>query len=78
LGTVKSFDGACFLSRQMTMVYQPKLGDMVAGNAQFQTIVKSFGLEHLARAAPGDDGDEYGRSLVRLLQTALPKKRPFF
>ena len=33
------------------MVYQPKLGNMVAGNAQFQTIVKSFGLEHLALGA---------------------------
>ena len=60
------------------MVYQPKLGNMVAGNAQFQTIVKSFALEQLAQAARTDDGDEYGRSLVRLLQTALPKKRPFF
>ncbi len=59
------------------MVYQPKLGDMVAGNAQFQTIVKSFGLEHLARVALSDGGGECGLSLVRLLQTALPKKDHF-
>ena len=60
------------------MVYQPKLGNMVAENAQFQTIVKSFALEQLAQAAPTDDGGECGLSLVRVLPTALPKKRPFF
>jgi hypothetical protein len=60
------------------MVCELKLGDMVAENAQFQTIVKSFALEHLAQAAPTDDGGECGLGFVRLLQTALPKKRPFF
>ena len=60
------------------MDYEPKVGDLVAENAQFQTIVKSFALEHLARGALSDDGGECGLGLVRLLQTALPKKRPFF
>ena len=47
------------------MVYQPKLGDMVAENAQFQTIVKSFGLEHLALGALSGVEVECGRGFVQ-------------
>ena len=60
------------------MVYQPKLGNMVAGNAQFQTIVKSFALEHLARVALSDDGDECGLSLVQSVRTMSAQKKTIF
>jgi len=42
------------------VVYQPKLGDLVAENAQFQAIVKSFALEHLLQAEPSCDGLDRG------------------
>jgi hypothetical protein len=56
------------------MDYESIVGDLVAENAQFQTIVKSFALEHLARGALSDDGGECGLGSVRVLQPAPRKK----
>ena len=51
---------------------------MAAGKDYFTDKTPFTTLEQLAQAAPTDDGGECGLSLVRVLPTALPKKRPFF
>jgi hypothetical protein len=51
LSIVKTFDGACFLSSQMTTLHRLRRSDVEMENAHFQSIVKSFALEHLVLAA---------------------------
>jgi hypothetical protein len=59
------------------MDYQPKLGHLVAGNAQFQTIVKSFALEHLVQTALRGGSLCCRLGLERLLKPAAQKKDHF-
>jgi len=77
LSIIKIFDGACFISSQMTTLHQLKRSDVGMENAHFQSIVKSFALEHLVKAALRGSSLCCRLGLVRLLQPAVQKKRPF-
>jgi len=69
LSIIKIFDGACFISSQMTTLHQLKRSDVGMENAHFQSIVKSFALEHLVKAALRGGSHRCRLGLVRLLQT---------
>jgi hypothetical protein len=78
LSIVKTFDGACFLSSQMTTLHQLKRIDVGRENAHFQSIVKSFALEHLVKAALSGSSLCCRLGLVRLLQTVPREKMTRF
>jgi hypothetical protein len=61
----------------MTTLHQLKRSDVGMENAHFQSIVKSFALEHLVQVALSGGSLCCKLALVRLLQPAVQKKRPF-